>query len=114
MKRPIARTPCLIYLLLMGVVLCLFFSKTVAAETITLLWQAEGGTIELADPLEIEDISVAENSPCTGEIYLPSVAAKEATEAPADAALEFKDRYTVCSKTVDKGCVIVGLTETRK
>lgn len=114
MKRPITRTRYLIHLLLIGVVVCLFLSKTVAAERIIPLAQAEAGAIELADPLEMEDISVAEDSPCTGEIHLPCVVAKEATEIPTQGELEFKDRYTVCSKTVDKGCVIVGLTETRK
>lgn len=114
MKQPITRIRHLSYFLLVGVVLCVFLSTSVAAKRIAPLEHAEGGAIQLADPLEVEDISVAENSPCTGEIHLSSVVAKETTETAAEGALEFKDRYTVCSKTVDKGCVIVGLTETRK
>jgi len=114
MKHHAASFSHLRYLLLLGVVLCLFVSTTVSAEWITHLEQPEGGAIELADPLEMEDLSVAENAPYTGEIHLPSVAAKDITETPVEGARKFKDRYTVCSKTVDKGCVIVGLTETRK
>ncbi len=76
--------------------------------------QVETMAFEMPSGIELTDLSLAKNSPCTGETHLPSVVAKEATETAAEDALEFKDRYTVCSKTVDKGCVIVGLTETRK
>jgi len=98
----------------MGPVLCLFFSTTVAADRVYTMKQVETMAIEMPSGIELMDISMAKNSPCTGENLFPSATVKEATETAAEDALEFKDRYTVCSKTVDKGCVIVGLTETRK
>lgn len=114
MKRPITRTRYLIHLFLIGVVLCLFLSTTWAAERTNLLKQGGDGEIELASPVEMDDLSVMENSPCRGEVYMPSALVKDTTQAADEGVLEFKDRYMVCSKTVDKGCVIVGLTETRK
>jgi len=114
MKQTISKIRHAIHLLVIGVILSLFLSTTVAAYRITTTQQVETGAVELASAIEMADLSLARNSPCTGEGLFPSRLAKEITETAAGGALEFKDRYTVCSKTVDKECVIVGLTEARK
>jgi len=101
-------------LLLIGLAFCLFISTTVAGENIYPVNQSEIEAIEMATAMKVPDISVTKESPCTGENLFPYPLAKETTKTGSDNALEFKDRYIVSSKTVDKGCLITGLTETRK
>ncbi|MCF8142355.1 MAG: hypothetical protein K9N21_00395 [Deltaproteobacteria bacterium] len=102
------------HLLLMGVVFCLFVSTTMAADRVHTVNPSETEAVEMATAMGVPDISVTRESPCPGENLFPCPLAKETTKTGSDNALEFRDRYTICSKTVDKGCLITGLTETRK
>lgn len=114
MKKTTPNLRYITHLLLMGLVFCLFVSTTMAADGIHTVNPSGTESIETASAIEVPDISMTKESPCTGENLFPYPLAKETTKTGSDNALEFKDRYMVCSKTVDKGCLIIGLTETRK
>lgn len=102
-------------LLLMGLAFCLFISTTVVTgERIYPVSQPETEAIERVSTVEGSDVSMTKEPLCNGENLCPSSPAKGVTEACRDVAIKFKDRYTVCSRAVDKGCLITGLTETRK
>ncbi len=114
MKKSISNIRYITHLLLMGLFLCLFLSTMVAGDRVYAMNGVETRAIELASAIGVADVSMVKSSPCTGESLFPLALAAEGTKTATEDALEFKDRYTVCSKTVDKGCLIVGLTETRK
>jgi len=114
MKAIASRLRYVTRLLLMGLAFCLFISTAVTGERIYPVSQSETEAIERLSTVEGSDLSMTKESLCTGENLCPSSPAKGVSEACRDVAIKFKDRYTVCSRALDKGCLITGLTETRK
>ncbi|MBC8417979.1 MAG: hypothetical protein H8E10_05235 [Desulfobacterales bacterium] len=101
------------HILLMSLALCLFISTTLAADRVYAM-KGEITAIKIAGAIGVVDVSMGKNSPTTGGNLSPHALVKEGTKTASADALELRDGDTVCWKTVDKGCLIVGLTETRK
>ena len=102
------------HMLLMSLVLCLFISTTPAADRVYTMKGVEIRAIETAGAIGVADLSTGKNSLKTGGKICSLALAQEGTKTAGEDAFERRDGHTVCWKTVDKGCLIVGLTETRK
>jgi hypothetical protein len=103
-----------VHLFLVGLVLSLSLSTFPTTDRVGAMEEMGTGIIDIAGAGQATGPSLMKCTPWKGGTFYPWGLGAEGMETPRRGLSLLRDGTAFYCKTADKGCLIVGLTETRK